>query len=383
MLKFLGKRVLQIVILLFIYVTVVYWLIEAMPGSFVDQYLLNPKLTPEIRENLKRQFGFDKPAYMRYLIYMKNFLKLDLGISFSYFPTKVTTIIAERLPRTVFLFVTSTLVSYALGYSLGKRAAWKRSGMLDKATTFVGIVFWTIFLPLLAIFNIWLFGVILKILPLNQFIDPNLWKNAPLSAQTIFIRLLSNALVFLIVFLAALLVSNRLKTIPAKKLTLYVSSIATIVVSVSIWILSGYSIYAWDIIKHMVLPVLTLTLYSFAGSMLVMRDTMLDVIKEDYITTAKAKGLPDSVVRDKHAARNALLPLVTNFVIGLGATVGGGIITETMFSWPGMGRAYLEALNNQDTPLLIGLLVFTGIFVLIAHLVADILYAVLDPRIRY
>ncbi|MGB9789063.1 MAG: ABC transporter permease [Thermotoga caldifontis] len=383
MLKFLGKRVLQIVILLFIYVTVVYWLIEAMPGSFVDQYLLNPKLTPEIRENLKRQFGFDKPAHLRYLIYMKNFLKLDLGISFSYFPTKVTTIIAERLPRTVFLFVTSTLVSYALGYSLGKRAAWKRSGMLDKATTFVGIVFWTIFLPLLAIFNIWLFGVILKILPLNQFIDPNLWKNAPLSAQTIFIRLLSNALVFLIVFLAALLVSNRLKTIPAKKLTLYVSSIATIVVSVSIWILSGYSIYAWDIIKHMVLPVLTLTLYSFAGSMLVMRDTMLDVIKEDYITTAKAKGLPDSVVRDKHAARNALLPLVTNFVIGLGATVGGGIITETMFSWPGMGRAYLEALNNQDTPLLIGLLVFTGIFVLIAHLVADILYAVLDPRIRY
>jgi len=382
-LKFLGKRVLQIVILLFIYVTVVYWLIEAMPGSFVDQYLLNPKLTPEIRENLKRQFGFDKPAHLRYLIYMKNFLKLDLGISFSYFPTKVTTIIAERLPRTVFLFVTSTLVSYALGYSLGKRAAWKRSGMLDKATTFVGIVFWTIFLPLLAIFNIWLFGVILKILPLNQFIDPNLWKNAPLSAQTIFIRLLSNALVFLIVFLAALLVSNRLKTIPAKKLTLYVSSIATIVVSVSIWILSGYSIYAWDIIKHMVLPVLTLTLYSFAGSMLVMRDTMLDVIKEDYITTAKAKGLPDSVVRDKHAARNALLPLVTNFVIGLGATVGGGIITETMFSWPGMGRAYLEALNNQDTPLLIGLLVFTGIFVLIAHLVADILYAVLDPRIRY
>ncbi|WP_448517125.1 ABC transporter permease [Pseudothermotoga sp.] len=383
MLKFLGKRVLQIVILLFIYVTVVYWLIEAMPGSFVDQYLLNPKLTPEIRENLKRQFGFDKPAHIRYLVYMKNFLTLDLGISFSYFPTKVTTIIAERLPRTVFLFVTSTLVSYVLGYSLGKRAAWKRSGILDKTTTFVGIVFWTIFLPLLAIFNIWLFGVILKILPLNQFIDPNLWKTAPLSAQTIFIRLLSTALVFLIVFLIALLISNRLKTIPAKKTMLYTSSITTIVVSIVIWILSGYSIYAWDIIKHMVLPVLTLTLYSFAGSMLVMRDTMLDVIREDYITTAKAKGLPDNVVRDKHAARNALLPLVTNFVISLGFTVGGGIITETMFSWPGIGRAYLEALNTQDTPLLIGLLVFTGIFVLIAHLVADVLYAVLDPRIRY
>ncbi|MCS7174264.1 ABC transporter permease [Pseudothermotoga sp.] len=383
MLKFLGKRVLQIVVLMFIYVTVVYWLIEAMPGSFVDQYLLNPKLTPEIRENLKRQFGFDKPAHMRYLIYMKNFLTLDLGISFSYFPSKVTTIIAERLPRTVFLFVTSTLVSYALGYNLGKRAAWKRSGALDKTTTLVGIVFWTIFLPLLAIFNIWLFGVILKILPLNQFIDPNLWKTTTFSAQSIFIKLLTNALIFLIVLLIVLLVSSKLKTLLAKKAVLYASSISTIVISIVTWILSGYSIYAWDIIKHMVLPVLTLTLYSFAGSMLVMRDTMLDVIREDYITTAKAKGLPDDIVRDKHAARNALLPLVTNFVISLGFTVGGGIITETMFSWPGIGRAYLEALNAQDTPLLIGLLVFTGIFVLIAHLVADVLYAVLDPRIRY
>jgi len=110
---------------------------------------------------------------------------------------------------------------------------------------------------------------------------------------------------------------------------------------------------------------------------------MLEVVREDYVVTAKAKGLPDRVVRDKHAARNALLPLITNFVISLGFTLGGGIITETMFSWPGLGRAYLEALNSQDTPLLIGLLVFTGIFVLLAHLIADVLYAFLDPRIRY
>jgi len=383
MLKFLGKRVVQIVILLFIYVTVVYWLIEAMPGSFMDQYLMNPKLTPEIRENLKRQFGFDKPPHVRYLLYLRNFVMLDLGVSFSYFPRKVTSIIAERLPRTVFLFVTSTLVSYTLGYSLGKRTAWRRGKILDKTVTMVGIVFWTIFLPLLAIFNIWLFGVILKILPLNQFIDPNLWRFAPFSAQYIFLRLLLSGLTFLLVMLVSLMIAQKMKTVGAKRLTIYVSSIGTLLILIVSWILSGHSAYAWDIIKHMVLPVLTLTLYSFAGSMLVMRDTMLDVIREDYITTAKAKGLPDNVVRDKHAARNALLPLVTNFVISLGFTVGGGIITETMFSWPGIGRAYLEALNTQDTPLLIGLLVFTGIFVLIAHLVADVLYAVLDPRIRY
>jgi len=382
-LKFLSKRIVQIVILLFIYVTIVYWLMEAMPGSFTDKYLMNPKITPEIRQNLEKQFGLDKPAFTRYLYYMKNFLKLDLGISFSYFPKKVSSLIFERLPRTVFLFVTATLVSYILGYNLGKRAAWRRGKILDKTATFVGIVFWTIFLPLLAIFNIWLFGVILKILPLNQFINPNVWRGTDLSAQNVFLNLLLNAFIFLVVMMISLIFAQRVKTVAAKRTIVLSSAIVTLVVSVVVWLSAGLGIYAWDIILHMVLPVLTLTLYSFAGSMLVMRDTMLEVVREDYVTTAKAKGLPDRVVRDKHAARNALLPLITNFVISLGFTLSGGIITETMFSWPGLGRAYLEALNSQDTPLLIGLLVFTGIFVLLAHLIADVLYACLDPRIRY
>lgn len=383
MLKFLSKRIVQIVILLFIYVTIVYWLMEAMPGSFTDKYLMNPKITPEIRQNLEKQFGLDKPAFTRYLYYMKNFLKLDLGISFSYFPKKVSSLIFERLPRTVFLFVTATLVSYILGYNLGKRAAWRRGKILDKTATFVGIVFWTIFLPLLAIFNIWLFGVILKILPLNQFINPNVWRGTDLSAQNVFLNLLLNAFIFLVVMMISLIFAQRVKTVAAKRTIVLSSAVVTLTVSIILWTSTGLGIYALDIILHMVLPVLTLTLYSFAGSMLVMRDTMLEVVREDYVVTAKAKGLPDRVVRDKHAARNALLPLITNFVISLGFTLGGGIITETMFSWPGLGRAYLEALNSQDTPLLIGLLVFTGIFVLLAHLIADVLYAFLDPRIRY
>ncbi|RKX43620.1 MAG: ABC transporter permease [Thermotogae bacterium] len=383
MLKFFSKRIVQIVILLFIYVTIVYWLMEAMPGSFTDKYLMNPKITPEIRQNLAKQFGLDKPAFTRYLYYMKNFLKLDLGISFSYFPKKVSSLIFERLPRTVFLFVTATLVSYILGYNLGKRAAWRRGKILDKTATFVGIVFWTIFLPLLAIFNIWLFGVILKILPLNQFINPNVWRETNLSAQNIFLKLLLNAFIFLVVMMISLIFAQRVKTVAAKRTIVLLSAVVTLSVSIILWTSTGLGIYALDIILHMVLPVFTLTLYSFAGSMLVMRDTMLEVVREDYVVTAKAKGLPDRVVRDKHAARNALLPLITNFVISLGFTLSGGIITETMFSWPGLGRAYLEALNSQDTPLLIGLLVFTGIFVLLAHLIADVLYAFLDPRIRY
>ncbi len=392
--KYISKRVLQIILLLFIYVTIVYWLLEAMPGSFIDQYIMNPKITPEAREALKKLFGYDKPAWERYLIYMKNFIRGDLGTSFAFYPKKVVDIIKERLPRTVFLFVTATLISYTVGFNLGKRIAWKRGKIMDKVATFVGIIFWTIFTPILAIFNIWLFAVILKILPLNQFISPELWRNAPFSSQEIFYKLLWSGFFIIVGFAIAIFVSAGRKTIAAKKASFWGILLGFTAVIVIWWSTATYTDpntgnvikigkYGADIIAHMILPILTLTMLSFAGSMLVMRDTMLEIVKEDYITTARAKGLPDHVVRDKHAARNALLPLVTNFVISLGFTVSGGIITETMFSWPGMGLAYLEALNSQDIPLLVGLLVFTGIFVLFAHLIADILYAFLDPRIRY
>jgi peptide/nickel transport system permease protein len=140
---------------------------------------------------------------------------------------------------------------------------------------------------------------------------------------------------------------------------------------------------ALDFVQHMVLPILTLTLISFAGTMLLMRNTMLETMREDYVIAAKAKGLPDDVVRDKHAARNALLPVVTSLIFAIAFSVDGGVFTETIFSWPGMGQLLLLSALEQDYPVAIGALVFTGIFALVAHVVADILYAFLDPRIRY
>jgi peptide/nickel transport system permease protein len=110
---------------------------------------------------------------------------------------------------------------------------------------------------------------------------------------------------------------------------------------------------------------------------------MLETLREDYILTAKAKGLPEQVVRDKHAARNAILPVVTSFVFSLAFALDGGVITETIFSWPGMGLTLLTAAQTEDIPMAIGALVFTGGLALMAHLTADILYAYLDPRIRY
>jgi peptide/nickel transport system permease protein len=149
------------------------------------------------------------------------------------------------------------------------------------------------------------------------------------------------------------------------------------------WGLSPYWTLAWDIIKHMVLPVLVLSLISFAGTMLLMRNSMLETMREDYVLTARAKGLSESAVRDRHAARNALLPVVTSFVFSLAFAIDGGVITETIFSWPGMGLTLLDAAVSQDLPLAVGAFVLTGVFALIAHVIADVLYAFLDPRIRY
>ena len=149
------------------------------------------------------------------------------------------------------------------------------------------------------------------------------------------------------------------------------------------WGLSGTAYLALDILKHMVLPIATLTLISFAGTMLLTRNSMLEILREDFVMAARAKGLPESVVRDKHAARNALLPVVTSLVYSLAFAIDGGIITETIFSWPGMGLTLLQAVRSEDLPLAMGAFVFIGMFALGAHLVADVLYAFLDPRIRY
>ena len=156
-----------------------------------------------------------------------------------------------------------------------------------------------------------------------------------------------------------------------------------LVVVVGVWLASGVGYLALDLVKHMVLPIATLTLISFAGTMLLTRNSMLEVIREDHVMVARAKGLPEKDVRDKHVARNALLPVVTSFVFSLAFAIDGGVIIESVFSWPGMGQTLVSATVSEDLPLAVGAFVFVGVFVLVAHLAADVLYAYLDPRVRY
>jgi peptide/nickel transport system permease protein len=382
--RYLVVRVLQAILTFFLFLTAVFFLIDAQPGDFGNVYYDNPRLTAQERQTLRTELGLDKPAGERYLQWVGNFLRGNLGISLSEYPRTVISIIAERAPRTLALFLTATVLSFYLGFAAGKMLAWKRGGPAEYALTLGGVTLYTVFTPWFGLMMIWLFSVALGLFPAGKFISVELWSRAPasLTANAVFLPMILTG------FLAAALLAAWSRIVrwfsPRRRNAVSWTGAAVILlVTLGLWSLSGLGIYALDILYHLALPVITLTLISFAGTMLLTRNSMLETLGEDYIVTARAKGLPEGMIRDQHAARNALLPVLTSFVFSLAFAIDGGIITESIFSWPGMGRTLLAAAQSADIPLAIGALAFTGILALAAHIVADVLYSYLDPRIRY
>jgi peptide/nickel transport system permease protein len=380
--KYLGTRLLQMMITLVLFQAATYFLIDAQPGDIADLLANNPDIPPSERQRVREEFGLDKPPVERFIIYMKNFYSGDLGLSFIHYPRSVSDILLERIPRTLVLFITAIIVSFYTGYISGKFLAWRRGGWIEVTTTITGVILYTVFTPMFALMMIWLFAVQLDWLPAGKFLDPVKWLRADIPANTIFSQMIWTAIIALLVMVVGLVISNTLKRRQRARFRAAVMMLP-VVAGVGFWWVNGLGVYALDILSHLVLPVITVTLVAYAGTMLLMRTSMLETLKEDYILTARAKGLPDKVVRDKHAARNALLPVWTSLVFGIGGAISGGIVTETIFSWPGVGLTLLSAATTADIPLALGALTIIGILTLISHLVADIGYAFLDPRIRY
>lgn len=384
--KFLGRRLLQMFITLLLFQAVTYFLMDAQPGDIADLLTLNPDIPPAERERIRADLGLDRPPVERFFKYIGNFYRGDLGVSFSFFPRPVLDIILERLPRTVVLFMTASIISFWAGYVTGKVLAWKRGGLIEYSSTLVGVILYTVFTPWFALMMIWLFAVELNWLPPGKFLDPILWLSAPdgIHANDLFIRMIWSALIASALIVTGLILSGRLAS-RMRVFGRWVSVIIPIIGVILYWWFgtSGLGVYAWDIFQHLILPVLTVTLIAYGGNMLLMRTSMLETLREDYILTARAKGMPEKVVRDKHAARNALLPVWTGLVFSISNSVSGGIITETIFSWPGLGLTLLNAAQVEDIPLAMGALTITGLMTLASHLVADVGYAFLDPRIRY
>jgi peptide/nickel transport system permease protein len=370
---YILKRILQIVLILIVFQSILFFLLQAQPGGIEYQFIANPDIPPEARQVIVERLGLDRPLGEQYLNYLKNFFTGNLGVSFTLYPRPVIDVIAERAPRTVLLFLTATVVSFYTGFVLGKILAWQRGGLLEYGVTLGGSFLYTVFTPWFALLLIWVFAFKLGLFPVGKFLDPAIWRDAPVDANHVFHRMLLTILAVSVL----LLILYRLTRRPG------LSLVGLMLAAGVLWAVSGLGTYALDIAHHVMLPTLSVTLVSFAGTMLLMRNSMLETIREDYILTARAKGISERAIRDRHAARNALLPVVTSLVLGLATVISGGIITETIFSWPGMGLTLLNAAQQKDIPLAMGALTFVGMLALFAHLVVDILYAFLDPRIRY
>jgi peptide/nickel transport system permease protein len=382
--KYLIKRIAQNVLTFFLFLTMIYFLMDAMPGDYADIYLNDPRLTAEQRAVLRQRMGLDRPVYERYAKWMINFFKGDFGTSFSNFPRPVLDVLAERAPRTLLLFLTAAVVSFYTGFLTGKVLSWRRGGFIEYATTLGGVGLYTVFTPWFGLMMIYIFAYGLDLVPIGKFVTVDLWSGAPFDTNYVIVRLLLTGVVGAFVLLVWLVLTQQVD--PDKRTLvrwLGVGGLLAIIVVYWAFFTGGAVPYMLDIVWHLALPVLTLTLISFAGTMLLTRNSMLETLREDYILTARAKGLPEKTVRDKHAARNAMLPVVTSLVFSLAFALDGGVITETVFSWPGMGRTIVTAVGTSDIPTAIGGLVFTGALALTAHLVADILYVYLDPRVRY
>lgn len=383
MFKFLARRLLQMLILFVAFLTIVFFLLQAMPGDISNQLIGNPNIPPEQREILRETLGLDKPLFQQYLTYITNFFQGEMGVSFTRYPQDVSTVIGSALPRTLVLFLAATLVAFWLGFKSGKLIAWGRETGMEKGFIVGGVFLQTVFYPWFALVSLWFFGSVLGWFPLGRFIDANLWRGAVFQSTTVFNLLILSAFVAAAVYALGRVVISRTNPDPIVQVRMrQVLSLVVVAGLIVYWYISPMRAYAWDIVHHTMLPVLTLAAVAFGATMLLTRSAMLETLGEDYILTARAKGLPERVIRDRHAARNAMLPVTTSLVLSLAFVIGGGIVTENIFSWPGMGSLLLEAVQREDIPLAIGTLSIVGVLALIGHLVADILYTILDPRIR-
>ncbi len=323
MLRYLAKRLLMMVPLLLGITLISFTVIHLAPGEPTGLATeLNPRVTAEVRERLRVFYGLDKPLHEQYFRWLVRIVKLDFGRSFSPDRRLVIDKILERLPITVSLNVLSLLLILLIALPLGVLSATHQDTWLDRSTSlfvFIGFATPTFWAALLLMI---LFGVNLGWLPISGLRSLNFDSLTPF------------------------------------------------------W-------QAVDLLKHIVLPVTLSALTSLAGLSRYMRSSMLEEIRQDYVTTARAKGLGEMVVVYKHALRNALLPVITVLGLSLPALIGGSVIFESIFAINGMGKLFFDSVLSRDYPVVMGVLVMGAFLTLLGNLLADISYAWSDPRIRY
>ena len=317
--RYIIRRLLQALLLLALLSVGMFLLIHALPGG-PEQVIFNPRLSAAGRAAIRARFGLDQPLYIQYLKWLGNALVGDFGFSFVT-NQPVSELLTERFPATLELFSFALVLALILAITIGVISAVRQGSVTDYGLTTLS--YFGIAMPvfLLGLFAQNIFGVWLHILPVSG----------------------TSTLGFTFDPFNAFL----------------------------------------DRFEHLILPMLVLAVSFIAGWSRYMRASMIEVSKQDYMRTARAKGVAPVPLLIRHALRNAVIPLITVVALDFGQVAGGATITEGVFAWPGMGLLFLDSLTNRDFPVLLAMLMISAVFVIGFNLIADLLYAVMDPRIRY
>ena len=318
---FLLRRLLQTIPLLFGISALTFVLLQLAPGDFLATMAENPQVSTATLEAMRHRFGLDQPWWVQYLLYLKNiFLHLDFGESFARHQP-VFAVLQTGLANTLLLASAAAVVTWGLAIPFGVIAAVRQYGWADRALSFAAF----------------------------------LWLSVP--------EILSGLLLLWLAARTGWFPIGGMRDLDFEDFTALQK--------------------LGDLLRHLVLPALVVGLIPLAGRMRQMRASLLDQLRLDYVVTARAKGLPERAVILRHALRNALNPLVTLFGFTLGSLVSGSFIAETIFSWPGLGSLTLEALTTHDQYLVMGSVLMASAVLIAGNLVADVLLAVADPRIRH
>jgi len=323
--EYVIKRIIYIIIVLFVILTlnfVIFWL---MPGNPMEMFAQPGKIrNEEQREAIIARFGLNESLSVQFVKYLKNMLTFNFGIS--YMDQKpVSEEISDRMGNTFILVGISTILSIILGVILGAYSAQKRGGTFDTVNVLFSLTFYSLPSFWIGMIFLLIFGVNLHWFPLRGVQTPELQAQWP----------------------------------------------------------QDWAVILQDRLWHMVLPVTTLTLFMYGGYLLLTRAVMIDTLTEDYILTAKAKGLKERVIIFRHALKNASLPLITNIALSFAFMLTGAIITEQVFTWRGMGWWLWNSILFHDYPVLQAIFYLLALCVLAANFIADMLYGFLDPRVKY
>ncbi len=300
-----------------------FFLFRILPGDPVTVLTRGRHLGPGQLAELRHQFGLDKPLTRQFADYALRVARGDLGTSFEY-RIPVRQLILQHLGATVYLAGTATVISVALGLWLGTRSAWRPGSLSDRINSAVALTLWSV--P-----QFWLGLMLIVVLAAGAGPIPGIFPTGGINSPGV----------------------------------------------------TGFFPVLSDELRHLALPCLTYVATIYAQILLIMRASLLDEKGSDYLTTARAKGLRDALVLRRHAVPNALLPVMTQVSLNLGAIISStAILVETVFSWPGLGTLFYQALSIPDQPLLEGLFLFFSASVIVMNLAADLLYPLLDPRVR-